>query len=209
MKPQTPPKSMPVKEGSAPKAAQAGNVAFLHPVNEWFLLKGEHRFGPFTYSDLVRMLQQKAAFTYDFVWHAGMSTWKRVAELEDFQPERIRSLFVQTGEKKNANPVFSSRQHPRQKFNGRVMIHDNTKLWHGEGFEISKGGAGVTMSNQMIFPGQQLNVHFKGHDGFPPFNALCEVVSKKFVDNGTPIEYGLKFLTLSQEAQDEFYKRVA
>jgi hypothetical protein len=52
-------------------------------------------------------------------------------------------------------------------------------------------------------------VHFKRHEGYPAFNAVCEVVSKKFVDDGSPVQYGLRFLSLSQEVQDEFYKKVA
>jgi len=207
-KPQRPPNSLKTESPGTPKAQST--VAFMHPVSEWFLLKGEHRFGPFSYSDVVKMLQQKAAFPFDFCWHAGMQTWKRIAELEDFQPERIRSLFVQSnGKKANASEVFAQRKFPRQNFNGRVLIHDNTKLWKGEGFEISQGGVGITMSNTLVAPGQQLVVHFKAQDGIPSFNAVCEVVSKKFVDDNSPIQYGLKFLTLSQEAQEEFYKRVA
>jgi hypothetical protein len=209
LKPQRPPSAL--KTETPVSTAKAGKtVAFLHPVSEWFLLKGEHRFGPFSYSDLVKMLQQKAAFPFDFTWHAGMNTWKRIAELEDFQPERIRSLFVQTASKKTAGAeVFAQRKFPRQRFNGRVLIHDNTKLWKGEGFEISQGGVGITMSNALVAPGQQLIVHFKSEEGFPSFNAVCEVVSKKFVNDNSPIQYGLKFLTLSQEVQEEFYKKVA
>lgn len=208
LKPQRPPSSLKTETPVTPKTQPT--VAFLHPVSEWFLLKGEHRFGPFSYSDIVKMLQQKAVFPFDFTWHAGMQTWKRIAEIEDFQPERIRSLFVQTTSKKmDKSEVFAARKFPRQKFNGRVLIHDNTKLWKGEGFEISQGGVGVTMSNALIAPGQQLVVHFKSHEGIPSFNAVCEVVSKKFVTDGSPIQYGLKFLTLSQEVQEEFYKKVA
>lgn len=177
-----------------------------HAISEWFVLKGENRFGPFTYTDLVKMLQQKVVFPFDFIWHAGLSNWQRLAELEDFKPETIRELFAKTTKRKE---VFTERKFRRKEFNGRVIVHDNLSLWKAEGFEISRGGVGVSMGNSVVVPGQQVFVHFTKTDEWPSFNALCEVVSKKFVNDNSPVQYGLRFLSLSQEAQDEFYKKVA
>lgn len=172
---------------------------------EWFVLKGEHRFGPFGYVEVVRMLQQKVVYPFDFVWHAGLSDWKRLAEIPEFRAEHIRSLYEKGGKKTD---VFVQRKHKRKKHNGRVIIHDNLTLWKGESFEISKGGVGVTMKNALVVPGQQVFVHFSGTEGWPSFNAVCEVVSKKFVQDNAPVEYGLRFLSMSPEAQDEFNKKV-
>jgi hypothetical protein len=177
-----------------------------HAMNEWFLLKGENKFGPFAYEDVVKMLQQKVVFPFDFIWHAGLESWKRVAEMAEFAEENIRTLFNANGKHKD---VFVGRRHKRRKFNGRMIIHDNLTLWKGEGFEISKGGVGISMQNALVVPGQQVFVHFTGEGEFPAFNAVCEVVSKKFVNDASPVQYGLRFLSLSQEVQDEFYKRVA
>lgn len=174
-----------------------------HAITEWFVLKGDNRFGPFGFTDVVKMLQQKVVFPFDFVWHAGLDSWKRVAEIAEFSPESIRALL---GTSKDS---FTPRKHARKKYSGRVIIHDNLSLWKGEALEISKGGVGVTMTNTMVVPGQQVTVHFGSHEGWPAFNAVCEVVSKKFVNDSSPVEYGLRFLSLSQDAQDEFYKKVA
>jgi hypothetical protein len=168
-------------------------------------LKGEHRFGPFGFNEVVRMLQQKVVFPFDFVWHAGLGDWRRLAEVPDFQADRIKTLFEKSGKK---SEVFVARKHKRKKFNSRVIIHDNLSLWKGESFEISKGGVGVTMNNALVVPGQQVFVHFSGHEDLPAFNAVCEVVSKKFVTDDSPVEYGLRFLSMSPEGQDEFDKKV-
>jgi hypothetical protein len=136
-----------------------------------------------------------------------MEQWKRIAEIPDFTENNIKRLFDEGGKLKKE--IFEQRQFKRHKFNGRVIIHDNMSLWGGEGIEISKGGVGVTMKNSMIVPGQQLTVHFSQHEGIPAFNAVCEVISKKFVNDNTPIEYGLRFVSLTQEVQDQFYKKVA
>jgi hypothetical protein len=189
-----------------PDAKASVVKADAHTISEWFVLKGENRFGPFNYTDLVKMLQQKVVFPFDFIWHAGLPNWQRVAEIEDFQPATIRNLFAKSAKAKN---VFSERKFKRKEFSGRVLIHDNLTLWKGEGFEISKGGVGISMSNSVVVPGQQVFVHFKKHEEYPAFNAVCEVVSKKFVNDDSPVQYGLRFLSLSQEVQEEFYKKVA
>lgn len=176
-----------------------------HAISEWFVLKGENRFGAFSYQEIVQMLQQKMIFPFDFIWHAGMDDWKRVAEIEEFHPESIRKMLGG----QSSNQVFLKRQFKRQPYAGRVMLHDQLKYWKGEGIEISEGGAGIKMENALIVPGQRLNVHFYKHGDIPAFNAVCEVVSKKFVNDNSPVEYGLRFLSMSHDVQDEFKKRVA
>jgi len=206
-KPETPPELVQTKAAKATrKPVPATPKVDAHTISEWFVLKGENRFGPFNYTDLVKMLQQKVVFPFDFIWHAGLSNWQRLAELEDFKPETIRELFAKSAKTKE---VFTERKFRRKQFAGRVLIHDNLTLWKGEGFEISKGGVGVSMSNSVVVPGQHVFVHFKKFEQWPAFNAVCEVVSKKFVNDDSPVQYGLRFLSLSQEVQEEFFKKVA
>ena len=191
---------------------KAGQPVSKDMVADWFVLKGENKFGPFAYVDLIKMLQQKVVFEFDFVWHTDMSTWKRIAELPCFDHSAVKSL------KDTAMPdiseVFFRRRHRRVAYNGTIIIHDNKSVWKGEGVEISSGGAGVVMDNAMLIPGQTLYLHFKPGDGVPPFNAICEVVSKKFEegvkDKTQPIRYGLKFTSVSPTAQkfiEEFTKQ--
>ena len=206
-KPPRPPQSVGTGTTSSLTTSKVTIEGDAHGIAEWFVLKGENKFGPFSYTDVVKMLQQKIVFPFDFIWHASMEQWKRVAEISDFTEENIRKLYSDKSTAKR--DVFLERQFRRKKFEGRVIVHDNMSLWRGAGFEISKGGVGITMSNSLVVPGQQVYVHFNSHGEFPPFNAVCEVVSKKFVNDTTPIQYGLRFLSLSQEVQEEFYKKVA
>jgi hypothetical protein len=176
-----------------------------HAIVEWFVRKGENRFGPFSYVDVLRMLQQKIVFPFDFIWHAGMEDWRRVVQLTEFSESTIRSLLQEDG----MEGVFVKRQFKRHEFNARVIIHDNFKLWTGQGFEISQGGVGVRLSNALIVPGQQVSAHFSDKDNWPAFNAFCEVVSHKIGTPETSSEYGLRFVSMSQDVQDELRKRVA
>lgn len=211
-KPKAPPKPAPDKELKAEekkieetvkKMEETGQEVNEHMVTEWYVLKGENKFGPFAYTDLIKMLQQKVVFEFDFVWYPGLSSWKRIAELEAFTDRHIQTL------KETLMPeiseVFFRRRHRRVAYNGTVLVHDNKSVWKGHGVEISAGGAGVVMENSLLTPGQTLYLHFKPGDGVPPFNAICEVVSKKFVegvkDKNAPIRYGLKFTSISPNTQ--------
>lgn len=190
-------------EESVNELKAKGHEVSEHMVTEWYVLKGENKFGPFAYPDLIKMLQQKVVFEFDFVWHPGLSAWKRIAELSAFDSNKVKAL------KETLMPeiseVFFRRRHRRVTYNGTILIHDNKAVWKGHGVEISAGGAGVIMENSLLVPGQTLYLHFKPGDGVPPFNAICEVVSKKYVDGvkdkNAPIHYGLKFTSISPNTQ--------
>lgn len=220
LKPKAPPqvqKNSEVPKKESVKAAKKGNLpsvleeAMSH---EWFILKGENKFGPFAYTDVVKMLQQGVVYEFDFAWHEGREGWDRIAELSYFNKDNMRAL------KENSMPeiseVFFRRRHRRVNYGSTIIVHDNKKVWKGKAVEISEGGAGVIMENAMVIPGQELYLHFKPGDGVPPFNAVCEVVSKQYVsdlaDKSSPVRYGLKFKSVSTEAEGvikEFTKKAA
>jgi hypothetical protein len=174
-----------------------------HDITEWYVLKGESRFGPFAYADVVRMLQEKSVFHFDYGWHNGLSGWKRLADIAEFQEAAIRHFL----ESKKGQSVLTERKHPRLDHKGTLIIHDQNNMWRGEAFEISTGGVGVVMNNAMIVPGQKVFMHFKPHGKFPAFNAVGEIVSKKYIENvnkpEAPIEYGVRFLSVSGADKDK------
>ncbi len=204
VKPQAPPTNTVEKphglvddEPSDIKIGEAGDIT------EWFLLKGENKFGPFSYGDVIKMLQEKLIFEFDFIWKSDMDVWKRIAEVESFTPEKIKNLKSESTAE--VSELFFRRRHKRSVYNGTIIIHNNSNVWKGRAMEISSGGAGVIMENSLAVPGDTLYLHFKPCDGVPPFNAVCEVVSKQFVDGvkskDSPIRYGLKFTTINDDTQ--------
>lgn len=204
-KPGTPPKPMaPPKLGVAPAPVASSESKSSPSHVEWYVLKGENKFGPFTHFEIIKLLQQKVIFEFDFAWNSGLNTWKRIAELEEFGVEKMREL--QKTMAKGLEEIFFRRRHRRVQYGGTILIHDNKTVWKGQGVEISSGGAGVIMDNAMVVPGQVLYLHFKPGDGVPPFNAVCEVVSKKFIEGvkekNASIRYGLKFTNIPTNTQE-------
>ncbi|MDG0815625.1 GYF domain-containing protein [Bdellovibrio svalbardensis] len=192
------------KPDVAPIPIPTSSVAPLKD-KEWFILKEGNNYGPFSQVELVQMLQEKTLFEYDYVWHAKLPAWQRIAEIEDFAPETIRAL--KQSHEQGLAEIFFRRRHARASYGASLIVHNNKTVFRGQALEISAGGAGVLIDNPNLQPGQSLFLHFQPGDGVPPFNAVCQIVSKQFVKDGSdasvdPVRYGVKFTTLSQSVRE-------
>jgi hypothetical protein len=174
---------------------------------EWFVQKGQHRYGPFTYLGVIRALQEKTVYEFDLCWKNGMNEWIRIAEHPEFAPEKIRAL---TSEANNEEQVFTQRQHARVGFETEVLVHDNRSVWLGRAYEGSAGGSGLVIENATLVPGQTVLLHFAQRDDLPAFNALCEIVGKKFTkdvrDAKSPVQYSVRFVKLDAQAEARVQK---
>lgn len=171
---------------------------------EWFILKEGNNYGPFCQLEIIQMLQEKSLFEYDYIFHSKLNAWKCVAEIEDFSAENIRKV-KELGDADVAE-VFFRRRHARASYGASLIVHNNLKVFRGQALEISAGGAGVLINSAELQPGQSLFLHFQPGEGVPPFNAVCQIVSKQFVRDAPnaqePVKYGVKFTTLSQSVRD-------
>ena len=215
------PKSAPPKKDSLAKAftsvpapqvvatkVEAKAVATETPApsreeaQEWFVQKGQHRYGPFTYLGVVRAMQEKTVYEFDLCFKEGMTEWVRIADHADFNADKIKVLADLTV---NVPGVFTQRQHPRVKFESEVIVHDNRSVWLGRAFEGSAGGSGLVIENATLVPGQTVLLHFAEREDLPAFNALCEIVGKKFAkdvrDSKSPVQYSVRFVKLDAHAE--------
>jgi hypothetical protein len=165
---------------------------------EWFVQKGQHRYGPFSYLQVLKGLQEKTIYEFDLI-SKDTEQWYRIAELEEFSADNVRSL------QETAESVFTTRQFPRVQVDVEVIVHDNSKVWMGRAFEASAGGTGLIIENSTLVPGQTLLLHFAGQEGLPAFNALCEIVGKKFSkevrNESSPVQYAVRFLKLDSKVE--------
>ncbi len=163
---------------------------------QWFVLKQNNNYGPFSKLDLIQMLQSKTLHEYDFIWHENMTAWKRLAEVQEFSVQEIRLLFDKYSKKKDASDkVFFRRKYARAKVDSHAIVHDKKKIYKSVGVEISEGGAGLMIEDGEFDKDQQVYLHFKPAPEVPAFNAICKIVSKK----GNI--YGVQFLKISAAAK--------
>ena len=169
----------------------------------WYVLRGKNKYGPYTYFELIRLLQQKTLFEYDFVWNVKMDNWKAIAEAPEFNSEKIRGLQKETNPE--VREVFFRRRYSRIRMGSSILIHDNNKVWRGESLEVGLGGAGIVLPTDKLEIGQIIYLHFKAGDLVPPFNANCEIANKCTVQGGG-VRYGLKFVNISRAVLTEIEK---
>lgn len=191
----------------AVKTAPDENVVKLNEITKergWFILKEGNNYGPFSQLEIIQMLQEKSLFEHDFIFHEKFNNWKCIAEVEDFSVENIRR--VRDAGDVSISEVFFRRRHARASYGASLIVHNNLRVFRGKSLEISAGGAGVLIDCSELQPGQSLFLHFQPGEGVPPFNAVCQIVSKQFVREGAgsdePVKYGVKFTTLSQSVRD-------
>ncbi len=169
---------------------------------EWYLFKDNNQMGPYTYIEVVKMLQEKMIFDFDYVWASELDTWTKIYECPAFSAEQIKKMAQSVDP--SIKSVFYRRQFLRAQYEVSLFVHNQKKLWKGKTFEISAGGCGFNIESNEVKPGDQIIMHFShGDKTLPPFNALCLVVSKSPVtEKGKSwTRYGVKFEALNKDIQ--------
>ncbi|MCB0347768.1 MAG: DUF4339 domain-containing protein [Bdellovibrionales bacterium] len=161
--------------------------------NDWFVLRDQKRFGPYSFLEVIKMLQDQSVKEYDYVWKATMSEWQKVADVEDFSSSAIKMVSL----KEDAPRI--RRRYPRISLGSSLLIHNDQKVWKGESLEIGEGGCKILISSSSLQVGQSITILFKPNHLLPPFHAKCEVVSKEEKENIT--HYGVKFLHVEKQVK--------
>lgn len=197
--------------GASKKSAQtsaATSVQTEHQPEEWFVLKGDHRFGPYEYLELVRLTQEKSLNDWDFVWTKRFPKWVRIAALSEFKPEAIQALRETLSERLGGtlNEVFFRRRYARAAFEGSILVHNNQRLFKGKSLEMGAGGISLVLQDGDLSVGDKVHVHIKPSKDTPAFNSSCEVMSRRAVsagDSRAQIVFGIKFLELDDRVKSQ------
>jgi hypothetical protein len=165
----------------------------------WYILKQNNNYGPFSKNEMLQMLQSKTLFEFDFIWKQGLASWKRLSEISEFQPDEVRKIFEETVNHSESE-IFFRRRHARSEYGCSLILHDQKKVFKGQSFEISEGGAGIEIEKVEFKLEQQLYLHFRPGGAVPAFNAICRIVSK----NGN--KYGISFVHIAAAAKNSISK---
>jgi len=171
----------------------------------WYILRDGNNYGPFSQLDIIQMLQNKSLYEFDFVWKPGNNSWSQISTTEEFSTENIRDLHNRKD--LDISEIFFRRRHLRAKFGSSLVVHNSKSVFKGISLEISSGGAGIVLESSNIQPGQSLFLHFKPGEGVPPFNAICQVVSKQTLrspqtSESSRFKYGVRFTNISTQVRD-------
>src|SRR5215470_3769780 len=59
---------------------------FTDEDKNWHILSGNHRSGPYRFSDLIRAVNQQIVKNSDLVWHPQWSDWRQVKSVPSLAP---------------------------------------------------------------------------------------------------------------------------
>ena len=190
--------------------SQNMNTTAIHPYHDkkWMIKKEAKQFGPFSYLEVIQMLQERTLFDSDPICLMRLGKWQPVKEWEEFSNQKIRQLL--TTPDRHIKEVFNRRRYPRVTFEGSLIVHDNKTVFRGQSFQISAGGAGLYIPSPALQPGQTLLLHFHPSPDVPAFNAVASVVSKNQFQKESeidprPLRYGVKFTSISQTVKEQIY----
>jgi len=170
--------------------------------NEWYLLRGEEKFGPYTYADLVSFLQKNKVFLHDYVWTQHLEAWSPIGELPEFSFERTARLR----EKNEQTPVFEKRKHHRVYCDLGVYVNNQQNIYHAVIKTLSVGGALILIQNPLLYASDQLVISFRETVFSKNLNLKSEIIQKRYtkerIQHDSWIFYTVKFLDTTKEAQD-------
>lgn len=194
-----------VKNSSMAEAGVGLGQKILNSIrsSQWFVMRGEHRYGPFAYSHVVRLLMQNELTRNDFVWRVDHLTWQKVDDVPEFTDETIRA-FLQTPQAGISAQL--DRRSARFAVGTSVLAHNDRKLYQARSVELSLRGAGVIIDAAMLPIGEMLKLHFRPNaklgERFTAFNARGQIVNKFVMEipgrPNAPIQfkYGIAFKDL-------------
>lgn len=168
---------------------------------QWYILRGEMKYGPYEYRSLITMIQTGELFDYNYIWAAHLENWTLLGDLQEFSKDRLCRL-IET--KDHISGAFIERKFPRVDLVTPIYAHDDHNFFDGQTLSVSENGALVLLNDPLLQLGQQILIHFRSSDvNTKPFNVHCEIVRKNFSKQRLNVKSGLHYAVRFLNVQDQ------
>lgn len=173
--------------------------------SQWYIMKGQEKYGPFNYVELIQMRQEKKLFEFDYIWAPGLKGWTTLSEVPLFKAPVVQQ-FIQSNEQLYQNNICR-RRNKRIEKRLRVFVHNKNQVWRGSTVTLSVGGASLVMENSLLIPGDHITLHFTCLESpEKSFNVDAEIIGKKFspevVRANTLVNYCVRFFEVPTKGLD-------
>lgn len=169
--------------------------------DQWYILRGEMKYGPYDYRSMISMLQNGELFDYNYVWSGHLESWTALGDLQEFSKETLIRL-IQTRD--HLNDAFKNRQATRVDVKVPVFAHNDHNFFDGHTLSISENGALVLLNDPLLYLGQRIIINFRTSEINPQsFNVFCEVVRKNFSKQRINVKSGLHYAVRFLQVQDQ------
>jgi hypothetical protein len=161
------------------------------PLVQWYILRGDMKYGPYDFSVMISMLQKGEVQDYNYVWAPHLSNWTLLGDLPDFARDRLAGIITNRDEIKHGVII---REFARKDVKVAVYGHNEQYFFDGESLSLSESGALILLNTPLLIPGQDLVLHFRsGESNKNPFNVVAQVVRKNFTKQRLNVKSGLHY----------------
>jgi hypothetical protein len=177
-------------------------------LTQWYILRGEMKYGPYEYGIIIQMLQKGEVQDYNYVWAPHLSTWTLLGDVPDFAMDRLAGLIMNRDQKTHG---FVIREFARVDHKIPLYGHNEHHFFDGESLSISENGALVLLNTPLLVPGSDLVMHFKTGKT-EPFNVVAQVVRKNFsksrINVKSGLHYAVRFLQVPERGLNTLKKLI-
>lgn len=185
-------------------------LATKETMNQWFILRGENKYGPFEYAAMIRMMQDNELYDYNYVWAPHLESWTLVGDVQDFSKDRLARLIENNSEVRGS---FKDRGADRIDVLIPIYGHNDHLFFDGQTLSLSANGALLLLNTPLMLPGQDLLLHFRRDETNPQaFNMKAQIVRKNFtrtrMNVKSGLHYAVRFTQTSRTGQEAIEKMV-
>lgn len=179
-------------------------------MDQWYILRGEEKFGPFEYGAMIRLMQTSEVTDSNYVWAPHLEQWTAMGELAEFSRDRLARL-VERGELQDA---FNRRASPRAAAEIPLFGHNGEIFFDGKTLSVSQHGALALLNSPLLLPGQVIQLHLRrsAGPGAPsldgPLLMKAEVLRKNFSRRRLNVKSGLHYALRFVEATPDQIQRL-
>ncbi len=183
----------------------------LHPENDWFVLLGDQKYGPYDYKTMINMMQTNQLMDYNYVWAAHLESWTPIHQLEEFSKDRFKILLQKESEFLNS---FVQRQTLRAEVSIPLLGHNTIRFFDGTVTSLSQNGALCLLNTPLVQVGDILKIHIKANDeSSVSFNIEAEVIRKNFsrqrLNSKSGLYYAIRFNDIQSVGLEQIKTLVA
>lgn len=157
----------------------------------WHVLCGNEKYGPYSYKNIITMIQKNELMDFNYVWAPHMTEWQQIHNLKEFSADRFALL------KKNDwyKEAFIDRKNPRVSTNFQILGHNNTIFFDGQLTSVSEKGAMCLLNTPLVHVGDRVKLHIKSEvENQPAFNVEATVLRKNFSNDRLNSKSGLFYI---------------
>lgn len=160
--------------------------------NNWYILHGDQKHGPYTYGNIIHMLQNNQLMDYNYVWAPHLETWTQVYSLAEFGKDRFKLLLSTDSEYKQ---FFNERKNNRVSTQLNFIGHNNIRFFDGKVNSLSELGALVLINSPLIQVGDKIALQIQPEtEEQPAFNLEAVVTRKNFSKERLNSKSGLYYI---------------